>query len=154
MLLLLLALQGAPDSVPVVTLSEALRAAARLDPGYVRAVGALDNAEWGRRAAWSTLVLPAVSASVDFSVFSTAAPNFGTFQFAPRSSSASITARYDVFTGGQKLSALRRAQAEVDSANAGTLKARFAVALATEGDYYAVLADEELAEPVDEPVHR
>ena len=154
MIALLLALQVGTDTVPVVTLREALQAAARLDPTYVSAVGALDNAEWGRRAAWSTLVVPAISVSADYSVFSNSGFNPGNFQPVPRLASASLTARYDVFTGGQKVAALRRAQADVEAASAGTLEARFAVALATEADYYAVLADEELARVVAERVRR
>ncbi|HXF96051.1 MAG TPA: TolC family protein [Gemmatimonadales bacterium] len=153
-LALLAALQLAADSIPVVTLGEALRAAARADPGYVAAVGALDNAEWGRRAAWSTFVLPAVSVSADYSVFSTSAFNFGTFRPSPRLAVAAVEARYDLFTGGQKMAALRRAQAEVEAAAAGTREARFALALATEADYYAVLADEELARVAAERVRR
>jgi outer membrane protein len=154
MLPLLAALQIATDSAPVVTLRDALRAAARLDPAYVGAVGALDNAEWGRRAAWSAFVLPAVSVSADYSVFSTSTFNIGTLQSAPRSAAASIAARYDVFTGGQKVAAMRRAQAEVEAADAGTLEARFLVALATEREYYAVLADEELSRVAAERVRR
>jgi outer membrane protein, multidrug efflux system len=154
MLVLLVALQVAGDSLRVVTLRDALRAAARLDPAYVGAVGALDNAEWGRRAAWSTLVLPAISLAGDYTWSSTPFFNIGTGQLASRSVSARVDARFDVFTGGQKVALLRRAQAEVEAANAGTLEARFAVALATEGDYYAVLADEELARVAAERVRR
>jgi outer membrane protein TolC len=99
-------------------------------------------------------VLPAVSVSADYSVFSTSAFNIGTFQLAPRSATASIAARYDVFTGGQKVAAMRRAQAEVEAADAGTLEARFLVALATERDYYGVLAAEELARVAAERVRR
>jgi outer membrane protein, multidrug efflux system len=154
MLLLLVAVQIAADSLRVVTLRDALRAAARLDPAYVGAVGALDNAEWGRRAAWSTLVLPAISLAGDYTWSSTPFFNIGTGQLATRSASARVDARFDVFTGGQKVALLRRAQAEVEAANAGTLEARFAVALATEGDYYAVLADEELARVAAERVRR
>jgi len=56
MLALLLALQGAvspqaTDSLPQVTLVEALQRAARLDPNYVAALGQVDNAVWARRNA-------------------------------------------------------------------------------------------------------
>jgi len=36
----------AVDSLPVVTLSEALRRATGLDPNYVAALGQVDNAVW------------------------------------------------------------------------------------------------------------
>ena len=155
MLVLLAALQAvAADSGPVVTLRDALRAATRLDPGYVAAAGALDNAEWGRRAAWSALVLPAVSLGAAYNWYSTSGFNPVTFQPTDRLATASIDARFDVFTGGQKVAALRRAQADIEAAEAGTLEARFALALATEADYYAVLADEELARVAAERVRR
>ena len=60
---LLAALQVAvPDSgaIPVVTLTEALERAARLDPNYVRALGQIDNAVWARRSAFAVFVLPSV----------------------------------------------------------------------------------------------
>ena len=62
MFLLLLALQAAPaqkdsipaaDSIPRISLGEAIQRSARLDPDYVQAVGQIENAEWGRRAATS-----------------------------------------------------------------------------------------------------
>jgi len=66
MLTLLLALQGAvspapTDSLPKVTLVEALQQAARLDPNYVAALGQVDNAIWARRSAFSVFVLPSIS---------------------------------------------------------------------------------------------
>jgi len=57
MLALLLALQGVvsppTDSLPQVTLAEALQRAARLDPNYVSALGQVDNAVWARRNAFA-----------------------------------------------------------------------------------------------------
>ena len=155
MLALLTAVQiVAADTIPVVTLSEALRAAARLDPGYVGAVGALDNAGWGRRAAWSALVLPAITLSGDVTRSSTPFFNIGAGGALRSSGTARVDARYEVFAGGAKLAALRRSQAQVDAAEAGALGVRFLVALATEADYYGVLADEELARVAAERVRR
>ncbi len=45
------------DSIPVVSLAEALRLATKLDPNYVAALGQVKNSEWGRRAAISAFVL-------------------------------------------------------------------------------------------------
>src|SRR3989441_8469615 len=56
-LLAVLQLQAAPvarpagDSLPVVTLPEALCRATGLDPNYVAALGQVDNAVWARRSA-------------------------------------------------------------------------------------------------------
>ena len=51
LMLLIQTAAPAPDSLPRVTLAEAISRATRLDPNYVRALGQVDNAEWGRRAA-------------------------------------------------------------------------------------------------------
>jgi outer membrane protein TolC len=142
------------DTIPIVTLEEALRAATRLDPNYVSAAGQSDNAEWFRRAAWSAFILPSISLQADYSFFSATGFNPATFEPVERLASASITGRYDLFTGGQKVSALRSAQATVDAAEAGVDGARFGVALETEGDYYAVLVNEELSRVAAERVQR
>ena len=66
MLALLLALQGpvAPamqDSLPQITLRDALQRAVQLDPNYVAAVGQVDNAVWARRSAFAVFILPSIS---------------------------------------------------------------------------------------------
>src|SRR5439155_1584099 len=67
---------------------------------------------------------------------------------------AQLTASYDLFTGGQKLAELSRSGAALEGAHAGELAARFAAALLTESDYYAVLAGGELARVARERVQR
>ena len=47
----------AADTVPQISLAEAIRRSARLDPDYVEALGDIQNAEWGRRAAVVALPL-------------------------------------------------------------------------------------------------
>ena len=60
MILALLAalLVSAADSLPRLTLAEALTQGVRLDPEYVRAFGNIGSAEWSRRAALITFVVP------------------------------------------------------------------------------------------------
>src|SRR4029079_615586 len=79
MLLLLLALQATParvdsvpeaDSIPRVTLAEAIRLSSRFDPDYVRALGQIDNAEWGRRAAMLAFILPSIDLGLDQTKYS------------------------------------------------------------------------------------
>src|SRR5438034_4868972 len=53
----------AVDSLPIVTLPEALRRATGLDPNYVAALGQVDNAVWARRSAFSVFILPSVTVS-------------------------------------------------------------------------------------------
>ena len=80
---LLLVLQAAATPTvggppPRVTLDQAINRATRLDPDYVRALGQVDNAEWGRRAALAVFVLPSLTASIDATKYSTEFFNIGT----------------------------------------------------------------------------
>jgi outer membrane protein TolC len=157
MLALLAALQvagAAGDSLPVVTLAEALRKAAGLDPNYVAALGQVDNAVWARRTAFTVFLLPSVSLQTDATKNLPAFFNFGTLKPETYSVQAQLTMRYDIFTGGQKLAELSRSGAALDGAHAGEVKARFAAALLTEGSYYAVLAGEELTRVARERTQR
>ncbi|MGH7530389.1 MAG: TolC family protein, partial [Gemmatimonadales bacterium] len=158
MLALLLALQGVvspqADSLPRITLREALQRAARLDPEYVQALGQVNNAAWGRRAAFAVFILPSVTLSTDATRYSPPFFNFGTLQPEPYSVQAAVTLRYDLFTGGQKLAELTRTAAALDGARAGELAARFASALLTESNYYDVLAGQELTRVARDRVRR
>ena len=152
---LLLALQVvAGDSFPTVTLTEALQRSARLDPNYVAALGRVQTAEWGRRAALLTFLVPALSVQSDWTWASDPFFNIGTGTLASTSVSARADARIDIFTGGQKVFGYRQANALLDAARAGELAARFAAALQTESDYYAVIAEEELTRTARERVAR
>lgn len=152
MLALLLALQGvvsptpAADSLPQITLRDALQRAARLDPNYVSALGQVDNAVWARRNAFAVFVLPAVNLSVQAQRANGLSFVFAgdTFFLAKTAWTGQLSARYDLFTGGQKIAELSRSGAELAGARANELRQRFATALLTESDYYAVLANTEL----------
>lgn len=146
-LALLAALQaGAADSLPRVSLAEALGQGVRLDPGYVRAFTSVNTAEWSRRAAIITFVVPSITASSDQSFFSRDQFNIGTGQQARRNASARLDARLEIFTGGRKLAELSRARAELEGAEAGERQARYLAALFIEGTYYEVLGGRELLE--------
>ncbi|MFN2572368.1 MAG: TolC family protein [Gemmatimonadales bacterium] len=166
MLALLLALQGvvppqpgagagAQDSLPRVTLTEALERSARLDPNYVQALGQVDNAVWGRRNAFLAFILPSIN--LDASRRTTDPPSFfftDTLIRVKTSYSAGFTARYDLFTGGQKFAELTRSAAGLEGARASELAQRFATALLTESDFYNVLASNELDRVAQERLRR
>lgn len=143
----------AADSVPRVTLDEAIQRAARLDPDYVRALGQVDNAEWGRRAALAVFILPSLTASIDATKFSTEFFNVGTGRPQSASVNGAIQARYELFSL-RKFADLGRTRAEAESAEAGELGQRFQTALLTEADYYDVLQNQELGRVADERVRR
>ena len=146
---LLLALQAAATPLPGgapprVTLDQAINRATRLDPNYVRALGQVDNAEWGRRAALAVFVLPSLTASIDATKYSTEFFNIGTGRNQAEAVNGTIEARYDLFNA-RKLTDLGRTGAELESAHAGELEQRFRTALLVESDYYAVLQNQELS---------
>jgi len=149
MLALLLALQGpaapaAADTLPQVTLREALQRAAQLDPNYVSALGQVDNAVWARRSAFSVFILPSISLATTATRNNPPFFNFGTLRPEKYAVQGSITASYDLFLGGQKFAELSRSGAALESAHAGELIQRFTTAFLTESDYYDVLANAEL----------
>ena len=157
MIALLLALSAASaplDSLPTITLGEALQRAARLDPDYVQALGAVDNAAWARRAALSAMVLPSVTVSTDYTHFTIDQFNVGTGERVKTSATARIDARFELFTGLRKTSELSRTAADLESAHAGEVQQRYLSALATEATYYAVLSGRELVDVARDRVRR
>ncbi|HEV8356976.1 MAG TPA: TolC family protein [Gemmatimonadales bacterium] len=157
-LCVLAALAGAAaapaDSLPRITLAEALARAARLDPGYVGALGAVDNAAWARRAARSAFVLPSITLSTDYTGFSIPQFNVGIGSPARTSATARIDARFELFTGFRKLAEVGRTSADLESARAGEVRQRFESALGTEADYYSVLSGRELLDVARDRVRR
>jgi len=144
----------ASDSLPVVTLPEALRRSTGLDPNYVAALGQVDNAVWARRSAFSVFILPSINLNADIARPNPQSVNFVTFLPVRQQVTAQVTARYDLFLGGQKLAELSRSGAALEAAHAGELVARFAAAQLTESEYYAVLANAELLRVARERVQR
>ena len=152
LLLLLLALQATPaDSVPAatsiprITLAEAVRRSSRFDPDYVRALGQIDNAEWGRRAAMIAFFVPSVDLGLEQtkyneSFFNPADPANPTSTLVVGRASAN----YEIFSV-RKFAEISRTKAEVASAEAGELEQRFNAALETESSYYDVLVNQELS---------
>ncbi len=159
-ILLSLLLQSSPalaapaDTLPVISLEQALVEATRLDPNYVAAVGQLDNAEWGRRAAMLVFLTPSVTATAGYSQFSTSQFNIGIGSAANASGNFSLSASYELFAGGRKLFGARQASAQLESAEAGELGSRFLAALQTEQAYYAVLGARELRDVADQRLAR
>jgi outer membrane protein TolC len=153
LMMLLQAAAPVSDTLPRVTLAQAISRATRLDPNYVQALGQVDNAEWGRRAAIATFVLPSISVFLNATKYSTDQFNIGTSRPQDVSVIADATARYELFSG-RKFADLGRTAAEVDQAEATELQQRFQAALQTEADYYGVLRNQELGRVARERVRR
>ncbi|HEY7481497.1 MAG TPA: TolC family protein [Gemmatimonadales bacterium] len=159
---LLLALQATvpaadstpPDSLPRITLTEAIRRSARLDPDYVQALGDIDNAEWGRRAAMLAFFVPSLELGLDETKYSEAFFN----PSDPTNPTSTLvvgraSANYEVFSL-RKFAELGRTRAELASAEAGELEQRFQAALETESTYYDVLVNQELVRAARERARR
>lgn len=156
MIALVLALQIAaatPDSLPRITLNDALQRASSLDPNYVAALGQVGTAEWGRRAAFGAFILPSLTVSLDVTKYSVPFFNIGTGGLQAQSANFQARAQYEIFSL-RKIAELSRSRAALDQAEAGGLEARFAAAFLTEFDFYGVLANEELARLANERVRR
>ena len=153
-LALVLQVAGVSDSLPRITLAEALQRGARLDPQYVAARGAVDNAEWSRRAAWSAIVTPFVQVGGDFTKCSSLCFQSDVGLPQAQSASARIEAFYEIFAGGRKMAEVSRTRAQLQASEAAELQERFDAALRTESDYYQVLADQELSRVARERVRR
>ena len=147
------AAQAVSDSVPVVTLSEARRLAALVNPTAVAARVEVEAAAWERRAAFTDLFTPNLTAGASYIHFSDPFFNFGTGSISPNATSATLQASYTL-VGSGKVAELRRAGASLASAEATEMATRFRTALATDAAYYAVLADQELSRAAADRLRR
>jgi outer membrane protein TolC len=161
MLALLAALQlaqavpaASADTLPSVTLAEALQEATRYDPNYVQAAGFVAEATWVRRAAMLVFVLPSITVSADWTGFTTPSFNFGTNSLSNTIVTARIDARYELFTGGRKIADYQRATADLQGAVANEVGATFLAAAETEATFYDVLARRQLVEVARRRVER
>ncbi len=136
--------QAIGDGAPVVTLTEARRRAASVDPDAVAARGRIGTAAWQRRAALADVLTPNLTAGANYTHFSEPFFNFGTGSISPNATSATIQASYTLLGTG-KFGELRSSRASVESADANETAVRFRTALETDAAYFAVLADRELS---------
>ena len=155
LLALIAALQIAGgDSIPRITLDEALRRSLQIDPNYVSAVGAVDEAAWQRRAAYSRFIVPSLAVQATSTSFSTQIFNIGTGAQSSRIVEGRVELAYNLFAGGSKFFEAKRSGALFTSSRAGELLARFDAELQTEADYYNVLAESELVRVETDRVRR
>lgn len=138
------ALAEAP--IETVTLEEAIRRATSFDPDYVQALGRINNAEWSRRAAISSFIMPSIQAAGSLTKFSSEFFNIGTGRPSSQIVQASMQGSLPLFRGGARIAELRRSEAEVDAAEAGEVLQLYQTALDTESDFYDVLVQRELVQ--------
>jgi outer membrane protein TolC len=132
--------QQTSDTIPTVTLEQALQAAAMLNPDYVAALGQIDNAKWGRRAALAVFIVPSITVQSSLTKASDPFFNLGTGGIASQIVDARLQLSYDLFKGGSKFFDYARTRAELESAQANELQARFATGRGRADRFAAVAA--------------
>lgn len=129
-----------------ITLDDALARAVVRSPQLAQSEQALVNAGETRRTAVGAF-LPTISTSSGMSVRSTQRFDAATDRLVTGSSNsynAGLTARYDLFRGGQRFSELDRAAADLSAARARREDQRFNVNFQTKNFFFQALRQEEL----------
>jgi outer membrane protein len=131
------------STIPRVTLGEAIRRAAGVNPDYILATGQVDNAEWGRRAAILAFIVPSLNVSLTATQFSE--PFFNIGIGAPTSSQVNFvgTANYELLSL-RKFTDLGFTKAELEAARANAEQQRLLLVFDTENDFLNVLIAREL----------
>jgi outer membrane protein TolC len=161
----LIALQGGtvpaiqPESIPTISLTEAIRRAYDVSPAAVAARAQLGTASWARRASVGALVTPSLTVGANANSltpqtfnFNVLAPGQSFASLSPTShtTDANIQASYTLFGGGQSFSRVRAARAGEDAAHANNDAVRSSTRVETEAAYYAVVTDQELLRVAEE----
>lgn len=131
-----------------VTLEEAVQRAIQRSPTIMQGVASVSGAEQSRRTAYGAF-LPSVSARSGASLSSSTRFDEDTNRLVSGSSdsyNASLSASYDLFSGGRKFADLRASRADVSAAEARLDDQEFNVALQTENLFFAALRQEDLLE--------
>ena len=129
-----------------ITLDDALARAVVRSPQLAQSEQALVNAGETRRTAVGAF-LPTISTSSGMSVRSAQRFDAATDRLVTGSSNsynAGLTARYDLFRGGQRFSELDRAAADLTAARARREDQRFNVNFQTKNFFFQALRQEEL----------
>ena len=149
------------ESIPTISLGEAIRRAYDVSPSVVAARGQLGTSHWARRAAVGALITPSVSVGGNANSLSPQIVNFNTLppgqsftSLSPTShtTDANIQLTYTIFGGGQSFSRVRAARAAEDAAHANNDAVRSSSRVETEAAYYAVIADQEFLKVAEEQV--
>jgi outer membrane protein len=148
-----------PESIPTISLAEAIRRAYDVSPAAVAARGQLGTSSWARRAAVGGLFTPSLTVGGDvnsltpqiynFNVLSTT-QSFSSLSPTSHTTDANIQLSYTLFGGGQSFSRVRAARAGEAAARANNDAVRSSTRVETEAAYYAVIADQELVKVAEE----
>lgn len=144
------------DTMPVLTLEQAVALAHQHSPLLAQRVGAVRTSESAERVQIGSY-LPSLSFSSGASLASTQRFNPQTNTTVEGSSdsySAGLSASVDIFTAGRRGAQLRQARANTDAAEAAVIEQRFAVALQAKQSFFDVLRADELIRVAEARVTR
>ena len=141
------------DTIPALTLAEALQRGTGLNPDYVNALGRVGEAEWGRRNAMLAFVIPSVNLTMDWTNYSTAFFNIGTGKAQQNQVQGTLNASYEIISV-RKITELGRTRADLEAADANEVQQRFRAALLIESTFYEVLAEARLLQVADDRARR
>jgi len=131
-----------------ITLDDAIAQALILSPLMAQSEQSVINAGESKRTAVGAF-MPTLSTSSGMSVRSSEQFDPGTNRLVSGSAhsyNAGLSARYDIFRGGQRFSDLSRARADLTAAEARRQDQRFGVILQTKNLFFQALRQEELLE--------
>src|SRR5215469_1651359 len=150
------------DTLPSVSLGDAVRAAYQVAPRAVAAGGLIGTTAWQQRSAVLGLMTPSLSVGGDLYSQTPKVFNFNTIPptgFNPagivptsQTADANVTAAYTFSLGGQNFSRVRAAHFAVASAEANQDAVRADTRVSVETAYYTVTADQELLRVAEEQV--
>ncbi|HXH63194.1 MAG TPA: TolC family protein, partial [Gemmatimonadales bacterium] len=112
------AAQQPGDSLPTVTLDDAVQRALQVQPAMVQAIGNRRNAHMGRLTAWGAFI-PSLSASGSYNNSTQPGQVVGSQVVGKTSYSAGLSANVDLFTGFRRIAGLSASGSQEDVANAG-----------------------------------
>src|SRR5262245_30163977 len=125
-LALLAALQvSTADSLPRITLAEALAQGVHLSPDYVRSIGSISSAEWSRKAATLAFIVPSLTAITDLTNSSTPLFSTGTGSSSKKQGTFRLNGTLELFNGGRHLAEVARSKAELEGAKASEVQSRY-----------------------------
>jgi outer membrane protein TolC len=136
------------QQVPTVTLDQAVELALRVQPAVVQALGDVRVAQAGKREAVGNW-LPTISSNASASRSSSsrwndATQTFVTSDLSGNSYSGGLSASLQLFDGFRRAAQGRSASANLASADASLISARFDIVLQTKQAFFNAVAAEEL----------
>lgn len=147
------------ESIPAVTLEEAVRMAGEHSPTVVQASGAVRNSAAAERSAFGAY-LPSLSVNASSSLADASGRTTGTgtgtsVSTGPSDSyGAGISASWDVYTGGRRGAERDRARAESSAAQAELVSQRAGVGLDVRRGFFDVLRAADLADVATARIQR